>query len=129
MAKAVDIRDQLKYYNTGLRPIKRGGWQSLFHWLLNTVLVNTYLLSFHSKVDKSQKFTTQLSFQQAVIQGLFAASSRTQGKRKLVQMHSNIEEFTIPVYRYIREHRGRRGDCVYCKGERHGDPPRKRVLL
>ena len=58
LAKAVDRGDQLKCYNAGLRPIRRGGWQSLFHWLLNTVLVNSYLLSFYSNVDKSAKFTT-----------------------------------------------------------------------
>jgi hypothetical protein len=56
-AKAVDQEDQLKCYMLGLRPIRREGWQSIFHWLLNTVLVNSYLLSFYSDVLKSEKFT------------------------------------------------------------------------
>jgi hypothetical protein len=56
--KAVDQEDQLKCYTPGLRPIRQEGWQSIFHWLLNTVLVNRYLLSFYSNVPKSEKFTS-----------------------------------------------------------------------
>jgi Transposase IS4 len=81
-AKAVDQGDQLKCYTPGLRPIKRGGWQSIFHWLLNTVLVNSYLLSFHSDVPESQRFRTQYAFRKAVQRALFEQGERVTGKRK-----------------------------------------------
>ncbi|KAH6723093.1 hypothetical protein BKA61DRAFT_685410 [Leptodontidium sp. MPI-SDFR-AT-0119] len=48
---AVDVGDQLKSYNSRDRPIRRGGWQALWNWLLHTVLVNCYLLSIHANVD------------------------------------------------------------------------------
>ena len=128
-AKAVDRGDQLKYYTPGLRPIRRGGWQSIFHWLLNTVLVNSYLLSFHSKVPKSEKFTCQYDFRKALQRALFDTGERVLGKRKRTETHTDIKEFIIPVHQHQWEHRGRRGDCVFCKGERHGDPPRKRIPL
>jgi hypothetical protein len=57
-AKAVNQEDQLKCYTPGLRPIRREGWQLIFYWLLNTVLINSYLLSFYSDVLKSEKFTS-----------------------------------------------------------------------
>ena len=41
----VDQGDQLQASYPGLRRCRRGGWQSLFVFLLNTVLVNSYLLS------------------------------------------------------------------------------------
>jgi hypothetical protein len=90
-AKAVDQGDQLKCYTPGLRPIRRGGWQSIFHWLLNTVLVNSYLLSFHSDVPKSEKFTSQYAFRKALQQALFEKGERVTGKRKRSQTHTNIE--------------------------------------
>jgi hypothetical protein len=114
-AKAVDRGDQLKCYTPGLRPIRRGGWQSIFHWLLNTVLVNSYLLSFHSKVPNSEKFTCQYDFRKALHRALFAAGESVQGKRKRPESHTNIQEFTIPVHRHSQEYRGRKGDCACCK--------------
>ena len=68
---AIDRGNQLKAYNPGLRPIYRGGWQALFHWLINIVLVNSYLLSFHLKVNKNLKFNDQVKFREAIIDTLF----------------------------------------------------------
>ena len=55
---AVDQADQLRSYNSGLRRIRKGGWHAIWHFLFNTVLVNSYLLSFHSAVANTAKFVT-----------------------------------------------------------------------
>jgi hypothetical protein len=41
----VDQADQLRATNPGLRRIRRGGWQALWHFLFNVTLVNSFLLS------------------------------------------------------------------------------------
>ena len=50
---AVDTGDQLQSYNHTGRAIRRGGWHALWNYLLNTVLVNYYLLSRYSGGFKS----------------------------------------------------------------------------
>jgi hypothetical protein len=124
-----DRGNQLKSYNPGLRPIRCGGWQSLFHWLLNTVLVNSYLLSFHSDVSKELKFQDQVKFRNALIDALFKAGKAGPAQRKRANIGTNYDGFTTPAHRHSKEHRGVRGDCRNCKGERHGETPRKRVVL
>jgi hypothetical protein len=42
---AVDGFDHLTAMNSGLRRVKRGAHQALEHWLLRTVLVNTYVIA------------------------------------------------------------------------------------
>ena len=49
----VDQGDQLQASYPGLRRCRRGVWQSLFIFLLNTVLVNSYLISLYS--DKAEQ--------------------------------------------------------------------------
>jgi hypothetical protein len=41
----VDLADQYRAGNPGLRRIRRGGWHALWRFIYNTVLVNSYLLS------------------------------------------------------------------------------------
>ena len=41
---AVDVFDHLTAMNAGLRRVRRGAWQALEHWLLRTVLANTYAI-------------------------------------------------------------------------------------
>lgn len=51
----VDQGNQLKKPNSLSCLCRKGGHQSLTNWELDTVLVNSYKLSFHSKVDKRDK--------------------------------------------------------------------------
>ena len=45
---AVDVADQLRSYNPGLRRIRRGGWHALLNFMLSVVLVNSFILSSYS---------------------------------------------------------------------------------
>jgi hypothetical protein len=44
--------DYMASQNDGLRPVRRGGYQSIEHWLLRSVLINTYLLTLYNNVAK-----------------------------------------------------------------------------
>ena len=125
----IDVGDQLKSYNPGLRPIRRGGWQALFYWLLNIVLVNSYLLSFHSNVEKSLKFNDQAKFREALIEALFEAAKARPIQRKQANIGTNFDGFTTPAHRHKMEHRGIQGECWNYNGKKHGEHPRKRVAL
>jgi hypothetical protein len=45
--------------NPGLRPIRKGGWHALWHFLFNITLVNSYLLS---GFKDQYKFRTELLY-------------------------------------------------------------------
>jgi hypothetical protein len=52
---AVNEFDHLTAQNAGLRHVERGGHQALEHWLLRTVLINCYLLSYCSDVPEPRQ--------------------------------------------------------------------------
>jgi hypothetical protein len=37
--------------------------------------------------------------------------------RKRAISHSNLQDISRPIYQYEKIHRGRKGDCLACKGE------------
>jgi hypothetical protein len=43
--------------------------------------------------------------------------------------YGNIDESLVPEYRHMRYRILYKTDCIYCKGERYGNPPRKKVAL
>lgn len=58
--KHVDRANNLKAQICEAKTIRKG-WKALFLWLLNTALVNSYLLSLHS--GQSDAFTTLIPFE------------------------------------------------------------------
>ena len=112
---AVDEGNKLKRGNTCEMICRRGGHLALITWLLDTVIVNSYLLSFHSAVTKEEKFTDQTLFRTAIIEGCFKIGSQTYIKRK----HAAIAD--VPDRDTEKEHslkrREIRQDCVVCKKE------------
>ena len=71
----------LKKGDTCERVCRRGGHQSLFICCIDTVLVNSYLLSFHSNVSKKEKYTNQDDFRTILIAKCFSIG-KAKGKRK-----------------------------------------------
>jgi hypothetical protein len=64
--------DHMATTNPGLRAVRRGGYQSIEHWLLRVVLINTYLLALHSNVEspRNVKFCSQQEFRIHIINAL-----------------------------------------------------------
>lgn len=130
---AVDLGDQLKSYNAGLRLCRRGGWHAMWQWMLNTVLVNCYLISRHFKVSgKQHHFTDQSTFRNALIDALLSEGTANLGElgaRKRAYPRPNPAKIRLSATTHSRIHRGRKNNCANCAGERYGDPPRKRAAL
>jgi hypothetical protein len=63
----VDQADQLRATNAGFRPIRRGGWHALWHFIFNVTLVNSYLLS---------GFKDQYKFRTELLYALFQRGTR-----------------------------------------------------
>jgi hypothetical protein len=47
----VDQADQRQATNPGLRRIKRGGWHTLWNFIFNVTLVDSFLLSDYKEVS------------------------------------------------------------------------------
>jgi hypothetical protein len=58
---AVDEFDHLIAQNAGLRHVKEGGAQALEHWLLRTILVNSYLLALYSNAPEPRQINFRKS--------------------------------------------------------------------
>jgi hypothetical protein len=48
----VDEADQLRATNSGLRPIRKGGWHALWNFIFNITLVNSFLLSDYKEARR-----------------------------------------------------------------------------
>lgn len=76
----VDRADQLRvYYNTQRVHLK--SWKPLWHWLLDTIVVNCYKLSFHAQHYDNldlpcERYTKQRLFRQDLARELFKRSER-----------------------------------------------------
>ena len=127
----VDQGDQLQASYPGLRRCRRGGWQSLFIFLLNTVLVNSYLLSLHSDHHGNDAlYLNQLKFREAIIQAIFAKYGSVQGTRKRSIFSAIPKDSIVPLYKHIykrynqnRDYRACFRETIYAQGHR------KRVAL
>jgi hypothetical protein len=125
---AVDQGNSLKVSNTCARKCRKGGHQSLINWLLDTALVNSYLLSFHSSVGPKEKFTDQEKFRTAIIAGCFALGQNCRSKRKSVAIASIEPDLHSPLDSHSIVRRAYKQECVVCKREGIPKEKRQRVL-
>jgi hypothetical protein len=84
----VDQADQLRATNPGLRRIRRGGWQALWHFLFNTTLVNSFLLSGYKN---PYSFRVDLQYR------LFERGTRVPIKRPRTDLPAWVEPGPGPV--------------------------------
>jgi hypothetical protein len=128
---AVDEFDHLTAQNAGLRHVERGGHQALEHWLLRTVLVNSYIIALCSDVPEPRQvsFRSQQDFRRQLISSLLAMgrSSEVCLKRRIGRMSQGADQ--VPPQSHELVKMAKRGVCVCCKGMRYGDRPKKRVAL
>lgn len=72
---SVDGFDHLSAMIAGLRRIKRGAWQALEHWLLQVVLVNTYVIAqIWRRENDLPKLRSQVVWREAIVEGLLEAA-------------------------------------------------------
>jgi hypothetical protein len=128
---AVDEFDHLTAQNAGLRHVERGGHQALEHWLLRSVLINTYLLALCSDVPEPRavSFRSQSDFRDQLIGALLARgkASNICTNRSISLVSQEATETVPQLHKRVRM--AKRGWCVACKGLRLRDRPRKRIAL
>ena len=123
--------DHLIAQNAGLRHVERGGHQALEHWLLRTVLINSYLLALCSDVPEHRQvsFRSQQDFRRQLISSLLTMGRDSEicPKRRISQISQGADQVPIRAHEQVKL--SKIGECVCCKGLRFGDRPRKRVAL
>ena len=117
---AVDQGNQLKAGYIFQEIHRRGGHHSLITWLLETTLVNSYLLSFYSSVLAEEKFTDHKAFRQAIIDRCFEigrSGRQKKRKRSSPTYAPQTPSVTVPIakHRLVSRERKGRGDCAVCK--------------
>lgn len=111
----VDRAKSQKAQNCGAKTIRKG-WKALFLWLLNTALVNSYLLPLHS--GQSDAFTIPDSFPFAHFTALFDRSDRLARKRKALE-RVDVQKARVDVPGpHGMKNLGRVRLCIVCKGKR-----------
>jgi hypothetical protein len=97
---AVDEFDYLTAQNAGLCHVERGGHQALEYWLLCTVLINCYLLSYCSDVlePRQVSFRSQQDFRRQLVSALLAKGREGEvcPKRRISHISQAAEE--VPLW-------------------------------
>ena len=124
----VDQADQLRCYNMNLRHTYKG-WKALFQFIFNVVLVNCYLLSFHSNVPC--RFKDQIKFRTTFIDSLINTSKASLFSSPprppppsappaplILPQKRKRPAFPIPTPGdHVRIWRPRQRECVECRRE------------
>ena len=54
-------------------------WKAMFYTTIGIIVVNSFLLSLHSPMDKKEKFTKHMAFREALYKGLFDRATGAAG--------------------------------------------------
>ena len=91
----IDIANRLRADFTTLRPQNMRYWKPLFHWLLDIVLANSYLLVKASRtpgIGESKGYYTYRRFLEALNKALMAYSETRE--------HNQVQRLTRAYYIY-----------------------------
>ncbi|KJZ70015.1 hypothetical protein HIM_10596 [Hirsutella minnesotensis 3608] len=108
----VDVGDQLRSYLGFDHPMRRGGWKAIaYGFLLDTVLINTYLLQKRGQ-PQWPAFQSQVSWRQQLIDELVEKYA-TQGTSRQRYRSGND---TLPISEHNWARRGSCSRCAACQG-------------
>ena len=110
----VDQFDHMIVSNAGLRPVRRGGYQAVEHWLLRMVLVKTYLLALYSDVEapRSVSFRSQQDFRIQLMDALLYKAKTSEPSRKRSISYISYDAIDTPAQQHELVKRSTRKDCV-----------------
>ncbi|KAM6513535.1 hypothetical protein FALCPG4_18959 [Fusarium falciforme] len=117
----VDRGDQRRSYLGYDHPIRRGAWQAIaWTFLLDVVLVNSFLLQLHEQPAWS-RYTSQKKWRECLYNAAFKAFHPQSRSRQAFRAG---DEFTpVALHKHVR--RGKKSDCLACKGLQLGQPRSK----
>jgi hypothetical protein len=127
----VNIADQLASSNSSQRRIRKGAWQAIDQWLFVSILVNSYLVAFYSKVKGKRqiKFRNQHDFRIQIIEGPLEIGKGALGLRKRRFSHSNCDDSNTQITDHHHEKRPSKSDCAAYKEGTYWERPIKRSPL
>jgi hypothetical protein len=125
----VDIADQLRsYYSTQLKVFRT--WYPLFFWLLDTAIVNSFIISKKLDISHEHKaFRIQIVkelIKEATLNPLKRATRNNEdeeaaGKKNDCKKYRVFTKFELPEVRLVGEHlpeyREERNSCLWCRYE------------
>lgn len=119
---SVDIGDQLQATDSLQHRVCKGRWQAVaWTFLLDTVLMNTYLLQIHGwprQGPDPRASLTQQEWRQRLIKEIYDKYGQTGGSRKKYRSGDT----SLPVQAHERVHRGKLSPCLACQGVRYDEP-------
>lgn len=119
---SVDVGDQLQATESLHHRVCKGRWQALaWTFLLDTVLVNSYLLQFHvwgQEGSGCSPSLTQRDWRHRLINEICEAYSQTGTSRRSYRSGDT----SVPVDAHERVRRGKNSPCVACQGHRYDEP-------
>jgi hypothetical protein len=115
----INVTDQLAFLNSNKQRIKRGTWQALDQWLLITVLVNYYLVTFYFNIEKERqiKFCLQRDFCIQIINAFLTIEKDPFVPKKRRFAYNNCDKKKVSVIYYYRIKRSTQKDCAAYKEE------------
>jgi len=130
----VDIADQLQaYFSIQLQGVKT--WRPLLYWLLDTTIVNAYLLFEHQRkaklVGKDKACSIHRTFREALVSALLVDPKLPQEKasssvtKKTELPHSRL---TRPIEIHSQEPVSKT-TCLFCRWQRHNEKGRTTRII
>jgi hypothetical protein len=117
----VDRGDQRRSYLGYDHPIRRGAWQAIaWTFLLDVVLINSFLLQLHGQPVWSH-YMSQKKWRECLYNAVFKVFHLQSQSRQAFRAG---DEFT-PVSQHKHIRRGKKSDCLACKGLQLGQPRSK----
>jgi hypothetical protein len=123
----VDRGDQLRSYTPYDHRLRRGAWQALaWTFLLDVILVNTYLLQLHAPQLNWQRYKNQNEWRECIYNALFNTYHRESRARRLFRSGDEFDEDDQQQQQnhYNRDinhvNRHRCSECLACKGFKQG---------
>jgi hypothetical protein len=125
----VNQGSQLKQPNCCQKICRKGGQQSLVCWLLDTCLVNSYLLSFYFEVPNKQKYTSQTAFRESIIEACFTMAKQAKQPRTRGLSIDCKAQLDIQITNYSITKRQIPQECMVCKVDVGLGENKQRVVL
>ena len=114
---SVDIGDQLRSYLGYDHRFKRGGWQAVWSFLLDTVLINSFILQLRGQ-SEWETYTTQSNWRQRLVDEIMKEFGWKGGSRRRYKTGNE----SVPVLQHNLIKRGKKSRCLPCQGHQLGVP-------
>jgi hypothetical protein len=120
----VDIADQLRAgFSTQQRGVKP--WRPLFYWLLDSTIINAYIISEHQRKAKirpgikDKVHSSHRTFREGLVEALLQDPNPKPYTRVYITKNTPLPEIRLTrPFAIHRQILGKRAPCVFCRWSR-----------